>query len=36
MNEVAEKELISNGRLIQRTNSRKTRVREVMRVQFER
>ena len=36
MNEVAEKELISNGRLMERTNSRKTRVREVMRVQFER
>lgn len=36
MNEVAEKELHSNGKLMERTNSRKIRVREVMRTQFER
>lgn len=32
MNEVAEKELHSNGRLMERTKSRKMRVREVMRL----
>ena len=36
MNEVEEKELQSNGKLLERTNSRKMRVREVMRIQFER
>jgi hypothetical protein len=36
MNEVEEKELHSNGKLMERTNSRKMRVREVMRIQFER
>jgi len=36
MNEVEEKELHSNGKLLERTNSRKMRVREVMRIQFER
>ncbi len=36
MHEVAEKDFNSNGRLMERTNSRKMRVREVMRLQFER
>jgi hypothetical protein len=36
MNEVEEKELHSNGKLMERTNSRKMRVREIMRIQFER